>query len=407
MANYITECKKCGFKGVPVLVNTRNFLFPKWRYRCRQCQNEDKKTLIFYNKYKFEQKELSTSVGQKVGLLYLQLSKEMDKAKQPFLPDKDFYANWKKSDDDLIRMSSTILNHLDEPMGGLRVLFVDGLGAIPGIFSGTQGEVILINKKYKSDPFSCAAVLAHEIMHYYLFKKNVSLADTHENELLTDVATIHLGLGVLVVNGMTFQSSWFITILALFFGMLYIKTQQSSFGYFKSYQYIIYLKEYIRQNKISFKEVSYHIHPRAWYFFRGISLVNKLSRKSMFFKQALKKLVINTAGVIVTLGLLGFVGYSLNSNSQSSTSSSYSSNPELINEIEGLNTNINLQSNTVNSLEKELSDMKAKLDSYKNQNMIDSYNALVPKYNDLLGRYKSAVNSYNNMVNNYNNIIKQ
>lgn len=48
---------------------------------------------------------------------------------------------------------------------------------------------------------SIIAVLAHEIMHHYLNNKDIRIENELENEILTDVATIYVGLGKLCLNG--------------------------------------------------------------------------------------------------------------------------------------------------------------------------------------------------------------
>ena len=45
------------------------------------------------------------------------------------------------------------------------------------------------------------AVLAHELTHHYLFTNSVVVDDREENEVLTDVATVYLGMGKAAVNG--------------------------------------------------------------------------------------------------------------------------------------------------------------------------------------------------------------
>lgn len=45
------------------------------------------------------------------------------------------------------------------------------------------------------------AILAHELTHHFLFNKGVVYDDINENERLTDLATVYLGLGKLTLNG--------------------------------------------------------------------------------------------------------------------------------------------------------------------------------------------------------------
>ena len=44
-------------------------------------------------------------------------------------------------------------------------------------------------------------ILAHEMTHAFLFKREIILEDPQENEAFTDLAAIFIGLGKLVING--------------------------------------------------------------------------------------------------------------------------------------------------------------------------------------------------------------
>jgi hypothetical protein len=45
------------------------------------------------------------------------------------------------------------------------------------------------------------AVLSHELTHRYLYKFGIRESNTEENEILTDVAAVYLGLGKIMLNG--------------------------------------------------------------------------------------------------------------------------------------------------------------------------------------------------------------
>jgi hypothetical protein len=45
------------------------------------------------------------------------------------------------------------------------------------------------------------ATLAHELAHHFLEKRGVRLPNESENERLTDLATVYIGLGKLTLNG--------------------------------------------------------------------------------------------------------------------------------------------------------------------------------------------------------------
>lgn len=59
----------------------------------------------------------------------------------------------------------------------------------------TNGNRIVVELNNKYNLYHYAAVIAHECTHCYLFRNNITLSDTHENEVLTEVAAVYLGFG--------------------------------------------------------------------------------------------------------------------------------------------------------------------------------------------------------------------
>ena len=49
--------------------------------------------------------------------------------------------------------------------------------------------------------FALGGIIAHEMTHAFLFKREIILEDPQENEAFTDLAAIFIGLGKLVING--------------------------------------------------------------------------------------------------------------------------------------------------------------------------------------------------------------
>ena len=66
---------------------------------------------------------------------------------------------------------------------------------------GPNRSRIKIGFMNKHSPFVMGAILAHELTHHFLFNKQIGYPDTDENERLTDLATVYLGLGKLTLNG--------------------------------------------------------------------------------------------------------------------------------------------------------------------------------------------------------------
>jgi hypothetical protein len=58
-------------------------------------------------------------------------------------------------------------------------------------------------------PFALGATLAHEISHQLLNLNGISYPDVIENEKLTDLASIVLGFGKFVLNGLALEASGF------------------------------------------------------------------------------------------------------------------------------------------------------------------------------------------------------
>ncbi|MEW5911336.1 MAG: hypothetical protein AB1814_02185 [Thermodesulfobacteriota bacterium] len=69
------------------------------------------------------------------------------------------------------------------------------------IFDKYKQCSILISSEISDKPELVAAIMAHELAHYYLMIKGIGLSSLSDNEQLTDVATVFLGLGKLTLNG--------------------------------------------------------------------------------------------------------------------------------------------------------------------------------------------------------------
>lgn len=63
---------------------------------------------------------------------------------------------------------------------------------------------IRVNEKYKCNPIACKAILAHEICHKVIFLNGINFTSPvpqEYNEIFTDLCTIYIGLGQLVLDG--------------------------------------------------------------------------------------------------------------------------------------------------------------------------------------------------------------
>lgn len=68
-------------------------------------------------------------------------------------------------------------------------------------FCDPRHSIIHLNMTNRYSPNVLSAVIAHEITHHFLMHKSIGYTNELENERLTDLATVYLGLGKLTVNG--------------------------------------------------------------------------------------------------------------------------------------------------------------------------------------------------------------
>ena len=59
---------------------------------------------------------------------------------------------------------------------------------------------VTLSAHYQDDPRDVPAVLAHEVMHVFLHRKGIRYPGLARNEILTDTATLYLGLGWPMLN---------------------------------------------------------------------------------------------------------------------------------------------------------------------------------------------------------------
>lgn len=73
----------------------------------------------------------------------------------------------------------------------------------PGMirYLGPNHSQIQINITNKHSPLVMGAILAHELTHHFMDLKGIRHPDIEENEKLTDLATVYIGLGKLTLNG--------------------------------------------------------------------------------------------------------------------------------------------------------------------------------------------------------------
>ena len=79
-----------------------------------------------------------------------------------------------------------------------------GVVTSPGGQTGTPGRIagsrITVASRFRENPYALGAILAHEMAHFYLNSKGIRGLGSEE-EYLTDLAAMTLGLGKLTLNG--------------------------------------------------------------------------------------------------------------------------------------------------------------------------------------------------------------
>ncbi len=88
----------------------------------------------------------------------------------------------------------------------------DSIGGHIELQDDSQDVFVEISPDMREFPQSILATLGHEITHKYLHThrlyKSYDKKDELDNEVLTDIAAVYLGLGKLMMNGCEVQKSW-------------------------------------------------------------------------------------------------------------------------------------------------------------------------------------------------------
>ena len=86
-----------------------------------------------------------------------------------------------------------------------------------------QIPFFFVGKKYP-----LGAIIAHEMTHAFLYSKEIFLSDPNENEMLTDLATIFIGLGKLLLNGLKYRVNEY---SGMEYSVGYLSPELISYGY--------------------------------------------------------------------------------------------------------------------------------------------------------------------------------
>lgn len=123
-----------------------------------------------------------------------------------FEPTSIFYRRLESGEDDDLEMAADEIGRHLEILTLPDVTYEWGLKMKPEVAgqikcgNGLRSQ-IQIPLYYVGKPDALGGILAHELTHEFLIFQNIRLNNIAENEQLTDLASIALGLGKLVLNG--------------------------------------------------------------------------------------------------------------------------------------------------------------------------------------------------------------
>ncbi|MFE9610532.1 hypothetical protein [Streptomyces sp. NPDC006012] len=98
------------------------------------------------------------------------------------------------------RVAGEIVRHFRLPDARLVVSFREMTHAADVELAAGPEYFVELNDRFRSHRRDIGAALAHEVMHVYLHRLDLSFPSTPENEILTDTATTYLGAGWLLLD---------------------------------------------------------------------------------------------------------------------------------------------------------------------------------------------------------------
>lgn len=319
--------------------------------------------------------------------------------KKLFLPNDRFYENWSPTNERLDLMAQEIFDWLNIQDRAVPAQYTKQIEA-PGVYVCQDIKAaIFISEKYKNDPFKVGAILAHECMHHYMRLHNLEATNRQKNELKTDLATICSGLGILIINGMAYKSQWYITVIAIFFGRLYINEQRRYFGYYEPQEFCRNFATYLKLKSLQGYPIIGAIHPQARSFLPREISKNKALIKSNAIrfqeKQHAKNLVAQL--IVAAIG----VGFAL-SLYYASTKESHRQTQQITVEFQTAKQQISGLEGKLKADQEALEKMKKDLDYYESVNDTANYGKILIPYEDLKKQSEKDYKKYQLAIKIYN-----
>ncbi|CAL9414050.1 hypothetical protein [Streptomyces sp. enrichment culture] len=114
------------------------------------------------------------------------------------------------------RVAHELVRHFRLPDARMIVSFREMTHAANVELTAGPEYFVELNERFRTHRRDIGAALAHEIMHVYLHRLDLSFAGTRDNEILTDTATTYLGAGWLLLdayreNGTSSQKLGYLT----------------------------------------------------------------------------------------------------------------------------------------------------------------------------------------------------
>jgi hypothetical protein len=120
-----------------------------------------------------------------------------------FEPTNPFYTWLSEGDENDLQLAGAEIAHFLDIVPPPVIHYDWGIKMEPEVAGRIKhsSHIIQIPFAYAGKRFALGGIIAHEMTHAFLFEREIILEDPQENEALTDLASIFIGLGKLILNG--------------------------------------------------------------------------------------------------------------------------------------------------------------------------------------------------------------